>query len=190
MSYNILIPILLALCFTTSCQSSRHRTVDNVYWVYGHPFPWVAFSIKQTNVETNFFGSVDLMVQNGLRSQLRRKDSVTIDPIAMWIVFSYPAKTRLAIETAVHEDASEMSGWVLAPDGSFRESNNTNKMLSILVRQKDSDIGEATVRLTMLLQIENAGSTNLTTAMLPCIWHDGTLENRGLRLLKESKQNR
>src|ERR1035437_8918975 len=119
MSYNILIPILLALCFTTSCQSSRHRTVDNVYWVYGHPFPWVAFSIKQTNVETNFFGSVDLMVQNGLRSQLRRKDSVKKETTEFGMVVGYAAKTRLEIEPAVREDAGKMWGWFLAQEGLF-----------------------------------------------------------------------
>jgi len=157
---------------------------DNLYWVYGRALPLVA-PIRETNFETNFSDSVDLMIQKGLRDQLQGKESVSIEPIAIWTVFSYPAKTRLVIETEVHEDVSEMSGWVLAPDGSFRASNNTNKTQSILVRQKDYDISEATVRLTMLLQVENAGWTNLTTAILPCIWHDGTLENRGLRLMKK-----
>src|SRR3989442_353972 len=93
---HIVIPILLTFCLLTGCRSSPHRVADNVYWVYGRAFPFLA-PIKQTNFETNFFDSVDLMIQKALRDQLLGKESVSIDPVAMWIVFSYPAKTHLAI---------------------------------------------------------------------------------------------
>lgn len=174
---------LSAFCLVTGCQSNSHPMADNLHWVYGRALPVVA-PIKQTNFETNFFGSVDLLIQNGLRDQLRGKEAVSIEPVAMWTVFCYPAKTALAVETDFHEDMTEMSGWILAPDGSFQASNNTNKTQSILVRQKDPDASQATARLTMLLRIESAGATNFTTAVLPCVWHDGTMESRGLKLKK------
>jgi len=182
MRCHTLVPILATLCLVSGCQSSRQHTVGNICWVYGHPFPWCSLSIRQTNLEINFSGSVDVMLQDGLRSQLRRTVSVTIDPIAMWTVFSYPTNTPLEIEPEVHEDIAEMSGWVLEPDGSLRDASNTNKTQSIVVRQKEPGASEATATLTMLLRVSSAGSTNFTTGVLPCIWHDGTLQNRGLKL--------
>lgn len=176
--------LLLTFCLVVGCRLSTHHKAGDVYWVYGRSLPFVA-PIEQTNFETNFFGSVDLMIQKGLRGQLQGEKSVTIDPIAIWTVFSYPTKTNLKIETEVHEDVCVMSGWVLDPNGSFRESSNTNKTQSILVRQKCSDTSDASVSLAMLLHIKDADSTSVTAASLLCTWHDGTLENQGLRLMKK-----
>lgn len=174
---------LLAFCLLTGCQSSPRSTADNLHWVYGRALPLVA-PIRQTNFEINYFDAVDLMIQNGLRDELRGNETISIKPIAMWTVFSYPAKAGFPIETEYHEDVTEMSGWILAPDGSFQASNNENKTQSVLVRQKDPDASHVTARLTMLLQVESAGVTNFTTAVLPCVWHDGALKSRGLKLKK------
>jgi hypothetical protein len=172
---------LLAFSLLAGCRSNPHQTADNLHWVYGRALPLVA-PIKQTNFEIDFFESVGLTIERGFREQLRGEGNVSIEPIAMWTVFTYPANTGLAIETEVHEDVTEMTGWVLAPDGSLRESNNTNKTQLVLVRQKYNGVSEATARLTMLLQVQSDDSTNFTTAVLPCVWHGGTLENQGLKL--------
>ena len=174
--------LLLTLWFAGGCQSSCQHTNDNLYWVDGHPFPWVASSIRQTSLETNFFGSVDVMLQNGLRAQLRTAVSVTIDPVAMWAIFSYPAKTDLEFESTLYEDVDEMSGWVLSPDGSFRESSNTNNMQFAFVRKRDPVATMATAELIMLLRVQSADFTNFITAVLPCVWHAGALETQGLKV--------
>lgn len=179
---------LLAFCLVTGCRSNPHPGAGNLHWVYGRALPLVA-PIRQTNFETNFFDAVGSTIEREFRKQLSAKESVSIEPIAMWTVFSYPAGTHLEIKTELHEDVTEMTGWVLAPDGSLRESCNTNRTQLILVRQEDPGASEPTASLTMLLQVESAGSTNFITAVLPCVWHHGALESRGLKLKKGGRGN-
>jgi hypothetical protein len=180
---------LLSFCVVVGCQSNPGRAVHNLHWVYGSPFPFLA-PIKQTNFEIEFWNSSDSMILGGLRDQLRGKTSVSIEPITMWTVFSYPPNTGLAISTTILQDMHEMSGWVLDPDGAFRNSNHTNKVHDVLARQTGTGASEPSAKLTMLLKVEHAGSTNLTEAVLSCVWRNGALENRGLRLTKESIKDR
>lgn len=176
---------LLAFSLLTGCRSNSYQPADNLHWVYGRSLPLIA-PVKQTNFEINFFESVGLEIERGFRKELRGNKNVSIEPIAMWTVFTYPAEAHLEIRAEVYEDVTDMTGWVLGPDGSLSGSNNTNKTQLILVRQKNPGRGVASARLTMLLQVERADSTNFVTAVLPFVWHDGTLENGGLRLNKEA----
>jgi S-adenosylmethionine:tRNA-ribosyltransferase-isomerase (queuine synthetase) len=177
---NTWLPIISAACLFTACRSTSDRTNNTIYWVYGFKAPFIQ-PIKQTNFETNFFNSIDSMIQKGLRDRLRMETNVSISPVAMWTVFSYPSQTDLKFEPEVFEDVDSGRGWTLRADGVFAESNDTNAFQTVWARQK-SRVNEPTATLTMLLQIEDASQTNLINGWLCCTWRHGALDNHGLRL--------
>ncbi len=182
---HIFLIVSLALFLSTSCKSSFHRVTNDVHWVFGRAYPFFV-PIEQTNFETNFFDCVDEMIQSGLRNKFKGQEGVSIDPIAMWIVFSYPTETHLEIETRMNEEVSDISGWILNSNGLLQDSHSTNKLHSIIGRQKTSSLHEVTANLMMLLRIRAVSFTNLARIELVCSWHDGKLENRGLRLMREA----
>lgn len=177
-------PTFLVACLLTACKSTPHRTTRDIYWVYGFRVPFVQ-PIKQTNIETNFFDSVDSMILEGFRDQLRAQANVSINPIAIWFLFSYPSQTDLKIESESFEDVDNESGWALNWDGMFTESNDTNTIQTVFARQKKSGINQPTVTLTMLLQIKGVNQTNYVKAELCCVWHHGTLDKHSFRIMND-----
>src|SRR5437879_2068058 len=98
--YLLYVPMLFVLVTHAGCSSRPHSAPLKVNWVYGRPFPFLE-PIKQTAFETNFYSSVDVIIQKGLRDKIGVAETVWIDPVAAWTVFSYPVDVDLPAPSEV-----------------------------------------------------------------------------------------
>ena len=175
------IPAIVVLAGTLlflGCKSQSVRNAHDIRIVKGGPFPLLGITIEQTNFEIAFFEQADKMILHGLRQTFARSGNISIDPISMWFIFSYPDNVNVPIEPRVSRDSTEMTGWAVAPFGAIADSASTNVVDSVVAVQTHPRPGTSrppSAKLTMLVQVKSSNSTNIARMELPCSWRKGAV---------------